>query len=69
RDTQQAALLSGALAFYVLIAPFKEWFPQGQDMRGMTFVAVGAAVFLIALNWLVRSRNTQQQFIVPTNNK
>ncbi|HTK08793.1 MAG TPA: hypothetical protein VL485_16605 [Ktedonobacteraceae bacterium] len=69
RDSQQAALLSGALAFYVLLAPFKEWFPQGQDMRGMTFVAVGATVFLIGLNWLVRSRNTQQQFVVPTNNK
>ena len=70
RDSQQAALLSGALAFYVLLAPFKEWFPpQGQEMRGMTFIAVGAVVFLIGLNWLVRSRDTQQQYIARTNHK
>ncbi len=64
KDSQQAALLTGALAFYVLLAPFKEWFPQGQDTRGMTFVAVGTAIFLIGLNWLVRSRTpNQQQYI------
>jgi hypothetical protein len=68
-DSQQAALLSGALAFYVLLAPFKEWFPpEGQEMHGMTFIAVGAVVFLVGLNWLVRSRNTQQQYIARTKN-
>jgi hypothetical protein len=65
KDSQQAAFLTGALAFYIVIAPFKEWFPQdGQDMRGMTFVAVGAALFLVGLNWWVRSRTPgQHQYI------
>jgi hypothetical protein len=63
KEKQQAALLTGALAFYVVLAPLKEWFPQGQDMRGMTFVAVGAALFLVVLNWLVYSRGAQQHIV------
>jgi len=69
KESQQVALLTGALAFYIVLAPFKEWFPQnGQDMRGMTFVAVGAALFLVGLNWWVRSRTPSSQQYISEHN-
>jgi len=48
----QLALSSGALGFFILLGPLQEFDKNRTDnTRGMTFVALAAAVFLL---WMAR---------------
>ena len=63
----QIALVSGALAFFVLLAPITEiahW-QSSQSLTGLTFVALVIAGLLYLLNRRIRKREQKQQLQQP----
>lgn len=59
-DEHRLALISGALAFFILLAPLQELdTTRVDDTSGMTIVGLGAAIFLLWLRRRVRLRPPQ----------
>ncbi len=62
----QWALVTGALTFFILLAPLQEFAPGRTDnTAGMTIVGLAAAAFLLWLWWRLRrnltSKSTKQE--------
>lgn len=57
----QVALVCGALAFFVLLAPIAEITQRQRDPAGLTFVALIIAGLLYLLNRRIRKREQKQQ--------
>jgi hypothetical protein len=57
----QIALISGALLFYILMAPITEFTQRQLDPSGLTFVALIALGVLYLLNRRIRRREQKQQ--------
>jgi len=57
----QIALVSGTLAFFILMAPITEFTQRQLDPSGLTFVALIAAGLLYLLNRRIRKREQKQQ--------
>ena len=57
----QIALISGALVFYILMAPVTEFTQRQLDPSGLTFVALVALGLLYLLNRRIRKREQKQQ--------
>jgi len=60
-ERHQVALVSGALAFFVLLAPITEITQRQRDPAGLTFVALIAVGLLYLLTRLIRKREQKQQ--------
>ncbi|GAC1401062.1 MAG: hypothetical protein NVSMB49_14640 [Ktedonobacteraceae bacterium] len=60
-ERHQIALVSGALAFFVLLAPITEITQRQRDPAGLTFVALIIAGLLYLLMRRIRKREQKQQ--------
>ncbi len=60
-DRHQVALVSGALAFFVLLAPIVEITQRQSDHTGLTFTALLIAGLLYLLTRRIRKREQKQQ--------
>ncbi len=60
-ERHQVALVSGALAFFVLLAPIVEITQRQRDHTGLTFVALVIAGLLYLLTRRIRKREQKQQ--------
>jgi hypothetical protein len=55
KDSHLAALASGALCFFILLAPLSEMDKtRTDDPGGMSWVGLGMLVFIIFINWRIR---------------
>ncbi len=59
-ERHQIVLVSGSLAFYILMAPITEFTQRQLDPSGLTFVALIAAGLLYLLNRRIRKREQKQ---------
>lgn len=67
-DRGRFALAAGALALFILIAPFIENDPaRPDDPTGMTFVALAAAALLVLLRWGIQRRAQRNNLKVTKN--
>ena len=60
-DSHQIALVDGALAFFVLLAPVIEFTQRQRNSAGLTFVALVIAALLYLLTRRIRKREQKQQ--------
>ncbi len=60
-ERHQVALVSGALAFFVLLAPITEITQRQRDPSGLTFIALVAVGLLYLLSRRIRKREQKQK--------
>ncbi len=61
KERHQVALVSGALAFFVLLAPIAEITQRQRNLTGLTFIALVVVGLLYLLTRRIRKREQKQQ--------